>query len=219
LPGAPALARGLARAALALDEPAAAALLRTGLRRHGVIWTWDRMLRPVLVAIGERFEATGECVDAEHLLSNCAIAAMSRAAARAPAARNSRPVLLACADEEQHSLPLNALAAALARQGVSSRNLGMRTPGDALVDAIRRTGPVVVFVWSLLPLTAERTALSDLPRLRPAPRVVVGGTGWDGRELRPGVLRVNSLGEAMVAVASAAGGWVRLEDDTGTPAR
>jgi DNA-binding transcriptional MerR regulator len=219
LSGAPALARGLARAALALDEPATTALLRTGLRRHGVIWTWDRMLLPVLVGIGERFAATGECVDAEHLLSNCVIAAMNHAAARGPAPRNSRPVLLACADEEQHSLPLYPLAAALAREGVSSRNLGMRTPGEALADAMRRTGPVVVFVWSQLPETAERTALSDLPRLRPAPRVVVGGPGWDGRPLPPDVLAVTSLREAVVAVSGAAGGRARPEDDTGTRAR
>jgi hypothetical protein len=219
LSGAPALARGLARAALALDGPATSDLLRAGLRRHGVVWTWDRMLRPVLVGIGERFAATGDCIDAEHLLSNCAIAAMSRAAARGPAPRNPRPVLLACADEEQHSLPLHALAAALARQRVSSRNLGMRTPGDVLADAIRRTGPVVVFVWSQLPETADRTTLSDLPRLRPAPRVVVGGPGWDGRRLPPGVLAVNSLGEAVVAVAGAAGGAVRREDETGGRSR
>ena len=48
--------------------------------------------------------------------STCSPAASPRCSARSPGRRRGRPprVLLACADEEQHSLPLEALAAALA---------------------------------------------------------------------------------------------------------
>ena len=51
---------------------------------------------------------------------------MVRIACRSPR------TLLACADEEQHSLPLEALAAALAERGIGARLLGARVPPDAL---------------------------------------------------------------------------------------
>ena len=61
---------------------------------------------------------------------------------RAAAAAQRRPaILLACADEEQHSLPLEALAAALAETGVPSRLLGARVPPDALARRGRADRP------------------------------------------------------------------------------
>ena len=87
----------------------------------------------MLVAVGERWAATGEGVEVEHLLAETAASAL-RAVSAAPEPRNGRPVLLACAPEEQHSLPLSALAAALAEQGIGARLLGGGLP------AARRCG-------------------------------------------------------------------------------
>lgn len=204
-PGAAARAHGLLRAVMALDAVATSELLRASLRRRGVVWTWDRMLVPVLAEIGERHEASGGCVDAEHLLSTSILAALSNLSARVRQPRNVRPVLLACAEDEQHSLPVYALAAALAGRRISSRNLGARTPHSALAAAVRRTGPIAVFVWSQRPQTASPDSLGRLPRLRPRAQLIVGGPGWGERQLPPGVQRVTSLDDAVHAVSSAVG--------------
>jgi hypothetical protein len=95
-----------------------------------------------------------------------------------------RPVLLACAPDEQHTLPLHALAAALAELRTPVRVLGGRVPTGALVSAARRTGAGAVFVWrhsvdDLPPLSqAELEQLGTLTRSRPVRRLVTGGLGW-----------------------------------------
>ncbi|MGW5162882.1 hypothetical protein ACWEPN_46020 [Nonomuraea wenchangensis] len=115
----------------------------------------------------------------------------------APAGR--RPVLLACAEDEQHTLPVHALSAALAEEGVETRVLGARTPYAALAHAMRRLHPAAVFVWSQQELTGATAPLAALPRLRPAARLIVGGRGW--REALPeGVIRVDTFREALSQV-------------------
>jgi MerR family transcriptional regulator, light-induced transcriptional regulator len=203
--GASARVQGLTRAALALDAVAVLQQVRSSLRRRGVVWTWDRLLVPVLVDIGHRFEATGTCVEAEHLLSTVVLAAFSEVTGRMRRPHNVRPVLLACAEEEQHSLPVHALGAALAARRIASRNLGARTPHDALAAAIRRTGPLAVFVWSQVPATADVAGLAGLPRLRPRSRLIVGGPGWEGRRLPAGVRLATTLEESVELAVAAAG--------------
>ena len=100
-------ARGLARAVLALDAPAITGILDRSLSERGVVATWERLAVPVLTAVGERHAATGACVDAEHLLSAQLLAVLATRAGRLEEPRNSRSILLACADGELHSLPLS----------------------------------------------------------------------------------------------------------------
>ncbi|HVF05788.1 MAG TPA: MerR family transcriptional regulator, partial [Frankiaceae bacterium] len=115
-------ARGLSRAALALDAAAVRDLLRESVAEDGVIATWETLLAPVLRAVGERWQSSGEGVEVEHLLSEVAAGVFCRLDADPPAP--CRPVLLACADGERHSLPLHALCAALAERRVAARMLG-----------------------------------------------------------------------------------------------
>ncbi len=106
------------------------------------------------------------------------LAALAPLVERPASPAHPRPVLLACAEEEQHSLPLFALAAALTvHHGVECRVMGARMPYDALVDAMRRLSPAVVFLWSQQPDTGAPGPLAALPRLRPASVVMVGGPG------------------------------------------
>ncbi len=135
LPTAAPSVRGLARAASSLDSVACTALVRDSLDRRGVVWTWDNLVAPVLVGIGQQWEATGRGVEVEHVLSESVISALTGVVARMQRPLNPRPVLLACADEEMHSLPLFAVAAGLAERHVGSRVLGARVPRDALVGA------------------------------------------------------------------------------------
>ena len=199
--GTPAV-RGLARAAMSLDSAACVDLVRDTLDRRGVVWTWDNLLAPVLVGVGRRWENTGRGVEVEHLLSESIMSALSGVVARLRAPVNPRPVLLACADEEMHSLPLFAVAAALSERRIGARVLGARVPNDALVAAIRRTGPAAVLVWSYAGSTGDPEQLAGLPALRPAPVVLAAGPGW-ATPLPPGVSQVSDLVDAVARIGHA----------------
>ena len=188
-------ARGLARAAIRLDVGAMREIIARAVERDGVVSAWDQVIRPVLVGIGERHMATHRLVEVEHLFSRTVTEVL--AAVPRPAGGPPR-VLLACADEEQHSLPLEAMAAALAENGTACRLLGARVPPAALADAVDRTGPAVVMVWSHTPETAD---VGQLHALRDAPRrpvvILAGGPGWHRDNLPSGVVAPSSLAEAV----------------------
>jgi hypothetical protein len=205
LPGASAAARGLARAVLALDEKQASETIRATLAQDGSVRTWEDLLVPVLSGLGTRFEHTGTCVEAEHLLSVATIGAFSRRTADLPGQVQHRAVLLASAEGEQHNLPLYALAAALAEQGIDSRVLGSDLPYFALAAAVRRTGPGVVFLWSQAPATGDPLALPDLSPRRPGARLILGGPGWDRDRIPAAARLVSCLPEALSEVVAALG--------------
>ncbi|HET7900049.1 MAG TPA: MerR family transcriptional regulator [Candidatus Nanopelagicales bacterium] len=196
--------RGLARAATSLDSVACTAIVRDTLDRRGVVWTWDHLVLPVLVGIGKQWEQSGRGVEVEHVLSESVTTALTGVVARMHRPLNARPVLLACADEEMHSLPLFAVAAGLAERHIGSRVLGARVPADALVAAIRRTGPAVVLVWSTMPAFDGCGCLADLPAVRPAPLVLAAGPGWDAA-LPSGVARVDDLVGTLTRICGAVG--------------
>ena len=205
LPGADLLAIGLGRAAMALDARAVSTLVREQITRHGVLSTWEQVLRPVLAAVGDRWAASGEGVEVEHLLADCVSSVLREVAGRAEEPAGGRPVLLACAPDEQHALPLQALAAGLAERGIGTRTLGPAMPARALVAAVRRTGPALLFLWSQLPGTADVDVLIALPLTRPPTAVVVGGPGWGGQDLPYRVARADSLVGAVELVEQALG--------------
>jgi DNA-binding transcriptional MerR regulator len=205
LPGGSTETRGLARAAMALDAASIRVAVERAVAEHGVIPTWTELLCPVLVAVGERWAATGEGVEVEHLLAETAGSAL-RSVSRAPEPPNGRPVLLACAPEEQHNLPLAALAAALAERGIGARLLGGGLPLAALRAAVRRTGPAALMVWSQATTSADVQVLDALPVLRPAVAVLAGGVGWVGRRLPARVTYVPDLPAAVGLVTRAVGG-------------
>ncbi|GAA1885451.1 MerR family transcriptional regulator [Asanoa iriomotensis] len=189
-------ARGLARAAIRLDVDGMREIMQRAVTDEGVVSTWDHVLRPVLAGIGERHMATQRLIEVEHLFSRTA----TEVFAAVPRPHGGEPprVLLACSDEEQHSLPLEALAAALAADGVGSRLLGARVPPRALSDAIERTGPTVVMLWSHAPTTAhvgQLVALLEAPH-RPV-LILAGGPGWTAADLPPGVVAPSSLADAL----------------------
>ena len=197
--------RGLARAAMALDARAVAHLIRRSFEEQGVVATWEDLLRPVLVAAGRRWEHTGEGVEVEHLLSECCVAALRAVHARMPERGSPRPVLVACCEDEWHSLPCHVLAAALAEVGVPSRVLGAALPVPALHSAVRRLGPPVLFLWSQVPATAFAGAIETLPNTRPGTLALAGGPGWAGvAPLRRG-RAVASLPEALSLIRATLG--------------
>ncbi|GAA3458321.1 MerR family transcriptional regulator [Saccharothrix longispora] len=186
--------RGFARAAARLDAPLMSTLASELVERHGVVAAWESVLVPFLVALGERVAAQGRGVEIEHL-ATAGIAGVLRASP-VPPVRGRLPALLACAPEEQHSLPLDALAAALAERDVASRNLGARVPAEALLDAATLLSPGSVVVWAHSRPHAEAAPVAELTSRGHA--VLVGGAGWD--EVPTSARRLGSLGEAVAVV-------------------
>ena len=196
------VARGLARAAMRLDSVAITRTVGQAIAASGVVATWDGLIRPVLAGIGERHAATANLIEVEHLMSRCVSETLAAVAQAHPVSGPAR-ILLSCADEEQHTLPLEALAAALAEAGVGYRMLGARVPVPALLEAVSRTGPAAVVLWSHTRTTADP---HQLAALLAAPRrpllVLAAGPGWRDDTLPGGVVRPVDLAEA-VSLATA----------------
>ncbi|WP_246170501.1 MerR family transcriptional regulator [Pseudonocardia hierapolitana] len=204
LPSVDGRARGLGRAALALDSVAVSGLLAESVRSDGVEITWDELVRPVLGAVGTRWADTATGVEVEHLVTACVSAVFGALLGRTgPAAHDTRPVLLAAMPGEQHALPILALAAALHAHGVVPRYLGADLPADALAAAARRTAPVAVVLWSLMPGTADPCMLSAMPRTRPRYRTFAAGPGWADAALPRRTGRLTSLRAAVTAISDA----------------
>lgn len=196
-------ARGLARAAMNLDAAAQRDILEMTVADLGVIDAWEQVIMPVLVGIGERYESTQRFIEVEHLTSRCVTEVLS-AVPRPPSDQVAR-VLLASADEELHTLPLEALAAALAEAGVASRLLGARVPPDALSEAVARTGPAVVVLWSQWPATGDPAQLRRLLGGPYTPLLVAAaGPGWPAADLPAGVPLLGNLSDAVHIITAAA---------------
>lgn len=187
------------RAAEALDAPLLFAMLSAAFAQHGVTAGWHQLAVPALAEFGHRAPHAAGHGAAEHLLSGCLLATLLQVISRAPVARTLRPVLLACAAEEQHVLPVYAVEAELAGRGVDVRQLGSRVPWRALAHAIRRVRPAAVFVWAQTRQTGDVSRLDGLP---PGPRLVAGGPGWPPGP--SGAARVSSLSTAADLLAACA---------------
>lgn len=196
-------ARGVGRAAMAMDSAAVQSLLADAVEADGVVATWNEVVRPVLAAVTARWEHSGAGVEVSHLLEECVRATMIRATPIVTEPRNHRPVLLACVPDERHDLPLYPLAAVLAQRGVGARHLGAALPPAALAAAVRRTAPAAVVLWAQLPRYADPGVVDGLPRTRQQVRVFVGGPGWERGVVPQPSERVNDLASAADAVERA----------------
>jgi DNA-binding transcriptional MerR regulator len=199
LPRSPRSARGLARAAMALDSHACHRTISASLADRGTIPTWEDLIRPVLVAVGEKWEQSSRGVEIEHSFSGVVLGALSAHAARLERPRNARPVVLAGAPDDLHDLPLSVLRAALADVGIRAHLVGARTPEDALRETVERLGPPVVFLWAQMP----GAQVPDLPGRRPATTLLVGGPGWAA--IPDGVAQPEDLEHAVGAVRTVMG--------------
>ncbi len=206
LPAADAGVRGLARATMALDARTMTDQLTESIAATGVTATWEALLRPVLVAVGERWAATGDGVDVEHLLAQCAGAVLRQYAGRLTDPANLRPVILTCVAGELHALPLDALAAALAERHIGTHVLGAAVPVRAMRSAVRRIGPAGLFAWSALPATGDPAQLAAVPVTRPSVTVVAGGPGWRQDRLPARVRLATDLRSAVELLVRAATG-------------
>jgi len=188
----------LIQAAVRLDAPLLCSMLGDAFARHGVIAAWQQLAVPALGELGARDPAVAGHGAVEHMLSGSLLTTLLAVITLAPPARTIRPVVLACAEEEQHVLPVYALHAELAGRGVDVRQLGGRVPRRALAHAVSTVHPAAVFIWSQVPATAQRGLLDSLPA---GQGIVIGGPGWQHQPVREGIRLAESLEEAATEMA------------------
>ncbi|MEI6405105.1 MAG: MerR family transcriptional regulator [Actinomycetes bacterium] len=196
--------RAITKSAELLDAQACGAIIDRLIAKQGVSWTWERVLVPTLTALGRKWEETGGGIEVEHLLSEVIMSSLRKIVSHNENPTNARPIVLAAAPHELHTLPLHAIAAGLAEHGISSRLLGARTPGDSLASAVDRVGACAVVVWSQSLGTADMSVWDGLGRQRPAPLLMAGGPGWNG-ETPEGVVAKGDLASTLIALAAATG--------------
>jgi DNA-binding transcriptional MerR regulator len=172
----------LLSAARSLDRKFMEALLRNDLDKYGVIDSWQEVIAPALVEIGAEWALTGEGIEVEHLLSEIIIQILREKSSSVKNPINGRPVLLASVGEEQHSLALHALHAALSESNIECHFLGARTPLDAISTMVSRSAPPAIFLWAQLTQNGDPKFYREIPKVRPAPRVILGGPGWDRKK-------------------------------------
>lgn len=189
----------LVEAALGLDGPCIASITMDALTRRGSYAAWEHVLRPALHEVDACAAPRPRRIAAEHLLSHQVSAALLTRAMRADplpaghgAARAER-VLLTCAPDEQHTLPLLALAATLADGGIFARVLGARTPAAVVHEAAGDGEPLAIVVLALRDIAARTRVLAAR---RGRSLWVAAGPGWTPSALPAGVAHVNGLAGA-----------------------
>ena len=198
------LVSALHRAANILDSQFVASALRKDIDDNGVVVSWSEVIVPLLVLIGDEWEKTGVGIEVEHMLSSLLKGILRDSSKSIENPKNPQPVLLAAVGEEVHSLALNALAAALAERGIANLYLGARTPLEAIDAMVRRSAPPAIFLWAQLKQNGEEKFFREIPAIRPAPRIILGGPGWDLTECGD-VTFVHDLAGACSEIESAVG--------------
>jgi hypothetical protein len=198
------LVNAIYRSAVALDREFIASSLTKDIKKNGVIRTWQEVIVPVLIMVGDHWAKSGEGIEVEHLLTEIIKNVMRDQTNLTSQPVNTRPVLLASVGEEMHSLALHALAAALSEKKIDSFFLGSRTPLEALSAVVTRSAPPAIFLWAQLPVNAKPKFFNDLPSVRPAPRVVLGGPGWNAKDCSK-VAMVHDLPSACLEIERAVG--------------
>ncbi|WP_227982775.1 MerR family transcriptional regulator [Nocardia spumae] len=188
----------LLAAAFALDTRATIAQLSGHLRTEGVVATWEHLCRPALQRVADQQDAGRSCIEVEHFLSWCITAALHRIGA---AGATRADVVLACTPGETHTLPLEAIRAALAARDVATEMLGADVPVGALSDAVaRHAGTVAVLLWSQRESTGSAAAVRACAQA--GATVCVAGPGWADVRLPDGVTVVGDLAEAQTLLTA-----------------
>jgi DNA-binding transcriptional MerR regulator len=176
------LVEQLYRAARGLNSELLETGIRDHLERNGIEATWHALLVPLLFLVGDEWKKNGTGVEVEHLLSEVIFRILNSKITAADSTSSARPVLIASIGDETHCLAITALAAALSERGIPVQFLGARTPKAAINEVVRRSAPAAIFLWAQLRKHADASFITDLPSVRPKPKVIVGGPGWGAKD-------------------------------------
>lgn len=183
------LARRLSAAALAMDARMVQQLLAEAIAADGPVAAWERVISPVLSAVGAGWRGSRSGPEAEFLLTEFTFGALVRATSVVERPRNHHPVMLACPSPERSSLALYALAAALAERQIDALVFGTSLPADVLVATARRTVPAAIVLWTQRPASANPALFTRLARGKQRSRLFACGPGWGSGDL-PGTVEL-----------------------------
>ncbi|MBA3310744.1 MAG: MerR family transcriptional regulator [Nocardioidaceae bacterium] len=201
-------ARELAAAIMELQADAITTIVSAALDEWGAAATWRRLLSPTLRRVGELWSRTGCGVEIEHVASATIETVLRGYATRvldtAPTGpRSAGCVVLAATPREAHTLPLSALAAALADQGLRSVVVGSLPTADlhAAIGTVRATA---VVLWSQRSSTADPGALASARSVADV-STFVAGPGWASSTLSADTRHLASLTRALTELSHVAG--------------
>jgi excisionase family DNA binding protein len=198
--GADAFADAVVTATRAYDADGLRTLFVRKLDELGTLVAWTDHIAPSMRRIGEEWYRGAIGVDGEHLVSDALHTALrARLAGRRVRHQDHRPVLLACAEEEHHVLPLLALQCALAEENIGCHMLGQRTPFSAIAGMTIRLEPAAVFLWASIVRFDGKALSTVLDAADGRTEVLLGGPGWNVEGGRV----VADLAEAVDAVKGA----------------
>lgn len=178
--------------------------LRKAILLNGIPATWSQVIVPVLNLIGCQWEDTGQGIEVEHIFTEILIRVLRNSVSDLKDPLNHRPVLLAAVGKERHTLALHALAATLAERKIGTFFLGSCTPLEAVSGMVKRSAPPAIFLWAQLKENAQSEYFLELPVVRPAPRIILGGPGWN-RDSCTGVALVEDIRQACLEIERAVG--------------
>lgn len=178
-----------------VDVVSASHLIDRHLRHYGVIVTWNQLVRPAFAAIEtQQLEGVG-CIDVEHALS-WTVARSLQQLPIPPLKESIRPIVLAGTENEVHTLPLEALRAALGERGRSALMLGAAVPRAALIDSLERhSQSVAVALWAQSKQTADVTMIKAA--LAHQAKVMIAGPGWTSVQVPRAAVHLVSLADAV----------------------
>lgn len=111
----------------------------------GSAWTvYDRVFRPVMMEVGERWHRGELTVGQEHLATHAMESAARRMLSLIQPSGSARQIVLGSFVEDEHTMPLYGIALHLAGAGFRIVMLGARTPPGAIRQAVRELQPACV---------------------------------------------------------------------------
>lgn len=136
---------------------------------------YERVVAPVLVEVGLRWERGELSIAQEHLLSERMELAV-RASLRGLERTEGPLVVLACVDSEQHVLGMLGAALRFAASGARTVVLGAMTPAPAIAHAVRSMAPRMVGLSMSVPSPGARALFRAYGKAIGSTPWVVGGT-------------------------------------------
>jgi DNA-binding transcriptional MerR regulator len=196
------------RATQSFDDQYIETVIRKELLSSGVVPTWEQVLIPLLALavdeLGANKKSSNAMIAAEHFIVDIVRRMFIERQLQLKAAVNERPVLLASVSKAKHTLPLSVVAAALAEKNIRCQSLGGETPPEVIAEVFKKVAPPALFIWAQIPENIEDNFVEKLPALRPAPRIVLAGPGWLGREIPKAVI-CEDLSSVLEETSQAAG--------------
>lgn len=136
---------------------------------------YGRVVSPLLVEVGSRWQQGVLSVAQEHLLAEKLELAL-RAALRAMDRAEGPLVLLACIDGDDHVLGLLGAALRFASAGAKVTVLGASTPPSAIADAVRSMAPRIVGLSATIEPPNARALFKEYAKAAGTTPWVLGGT-------------------------------------------